>query len=262
MPAIPREPFGAGTVPWYNATGPYNTGSTKEDDMSTEDHTNFDKLAAQWDQNPVPVRIALGVGEAIVREAGPTRGMDVLDFGCGTGLVTLRLQPLVGTITGADSSPGMIEKLREKCASQGITNVRTQLVDFENNGRVKGTYHLVVSSMTLHHVQDTAALFRHWFELLKPEGTLCVADLDMEDGTFHRDNTGVFHTGFDREALTGLLAQIGLCDVRDTTATRIVRDVEGKGEKEFSVFLITGKKPKGRCRYSPITVKPAVRSSS
>lgn len=210
--------------------------------MKPEDHTNFDALAAQWDQNPAPVRIAHDVGEAIVRELAPTRDMDVLDFGCGTGLVTLRLQPLVRTITGADSSQGMLDKLREKCAQQGITNVRTQLVDFENNGRVQGTFDLIVSSMTLHHVKDTGALVRHWFDLLRPDNRLCFADLDTEDGTFHSDNTGVFHKGFDRETLKRLLVQTGFRDVRDITATRIVRDVEGKGKKEFPVFLIIAKK--------------------
>src|SRR6185369_2926675 len=105
------------------------------------------------------------VADAIIREAGPAPGMDALDFGCGTGLVTLRLQPLVGSITGADSSPGMLGVLQEKIKARGLANVRTRLVDFESGERIEGTFHLIVCSMTLHHVPETAALFRQWHEL-------------------------------------------------------------------------------------------------
>jgi 2-polyprenyl-3-methyl-5-hydroxy-6-metoxy-1,4-benzoquinol methylase len=213
-----------------------------EGTMKAEDLTDFDKLAGQWDQNPVPVRIAGAVAEAIIRELGPGPDRDVLDFGCGTGLVTLKLQPLARTITGADSSQGMLDKLREKSGQQGLSNVAVQLVDFASGGRVWGTFDLVVSSMTLHHVPDPAALLEHWFALVRPGGRIGFADLDTEDGSFHADNTGVFHKGFDREYLKQLLQRIGFRDIRDSTATTVTREIEGNGTREFSVFLITAGK--------------------
>ncbi len=165
--------------------------------------------------------------------------MDAVDFGCGTGLVTMRIQPLVRTITGVDSSQGMLDKLQDKFKQAAVTNGRTQLVDFEKGQRVQGAYDLVVSSMTLHHVRDTEAVIRHWYELIRPTGTLAFADLDSEDGSFHSDNTGVFHSGFDRKTLIEVLAQIGFRDVRDATAASITKDVEGRGTREYTVFLIT-----------------------
>jgi len=126
--------------------------------------------------------------------------------------------------------------------AQGLTNVRTQLVDFEKGGRVEGKFRLVVSSMTLHHVKDTAALFKQWHGLLLPGGMLAAADLDAEDGSFHGNTTGVLHFGFDREHLKRLLRETGFSDVRDATAAAVMRDVEGGGKKEFPVFLIVGRK--------------------
>jgi 2-polyprenyl-3-methyl-5-hydroxy-6-metoxy-1,4-benzoquinol methylase len=210
--------------------------------MQPKEKRDFDKEAAKWDANQGRVKLANEVADAIIREAMPARDMDVLDFGCGTGLVMLRLQPLVRNILGVDSSQGMLGVLEEKIKTQGITNARTLLVDFEKNGRIEGRYHLLVSSMTLHHVPDTARLFKQWHELLLPGGLLCFADLDAEDGSFHGDNTGVFHQGFDRRHLKKLLLSAGFHDVRDTTATTMIKDVEGKGKKEFSVFLILAKK--------------------
>lgn len=210
--------------------------------MKSEERKDFDKEAAQWDANPGRVKLAGEVADAIIREAAPASGMDVLDFGCGTGLVTLRLQPLVRSITGADSSAGMLAVLESKVKSQGLANVRTRHVDFEKGGRVGGAFDLVVSSMTMHHVKDTTALFRQWYDLLLPGGMLAAADLDLEDGSFHGDNTGVFHLGFDRGHILNLLQKTGFRDVRAVTATTVARDIEGGGKREFPVFLIVGRK--------------------
>ncbi len=216
--------------------------SKKEDSVKQENRKDFDKEAAAWDQNPGRVRLANDVADAMIREAGLARNMDVLDFGCGTGLVTLRLQPFVRTVTGADSSRGMLAVLEKKIETQRRAGTRTQFVDLERGERATGSYDLIVSSMTLHHVPDPGALFRDWRRVLKENGRVCFADLDSEDGSFHSDNTGVFHFGFDRVKLKRLLEGSGFRDVRDTTAARVVRENEGKRPKIFTVFLITGRK--------------------
>jgi 2-polyprenyl-3-methyl-5-hydroxy-6-metoxy-1,4-benzoquinol methylase len=188
------------------------------------------------------VKLAHDVADAIIREVSPTREMDALDFGCGTGLVTLRLQPLVRTITGMDSSEGMLAVLVSKVRGQGLVNVRTQFLDLEKGGTVEGRYHLIVSSMTLHHVPDPAGLIAKMSGALLPGGTLAVADLDSEDGSFHGDNTGVLHLGFDRLRIRGLFEQAGLTAVREVTAAVVVKEIEEKGRREFPVFLVIGKK--------------------
>ncbi len=210
--------------------------------MKPEEKKDFDREAAQWDANPGRVKLANEVADVIIREAKPSPDMDVLDFGCGTGLITLRLLPFVRTILGVDSSQGMLGVLEGKIRTQGLANALTRFVDFERGGRIEGTFHLLVSSMTLHHVPETARLFNQWHGLLLPGGLLCFADLDTEDGSFHADNTGVFHHGFDRAHLKNLLLSSGFHDVHDTTATTMIRDVEGKGKREFTVFLIIARK--------------------
>lgn len=210
--------------------------------IKPEIRKDFDREAAKWDTNPGRVKLAHDVAAAIIREVNLTKDMEVLDFGCGTGLLTLKLQPLVKTITGVDSSQGMLRVLQDKIEMQELNNIRTRFVDFEKDEHVEGTYNLIVSSMTLHHVPDTVALFKEWFALLRPGGQVCFADLDTEDGSFHGDNTGVFHLGFDREELTHLLHDAGFGDVRDTTATTMSKEVAGQGVREFPVFLITARR--------------------
>jgi SAM-dependent methyltransferase len=210
--------------------------------VKSDERKDFDKEAAAWDQNPGRVKLANDVADSIIGELKPTRDMDVLDFGCGTGLVTLRLQPFVKTITGADNSKGMLGVLQDKVRGGGLKNVKTQFVDFEKGGKVEGTFHAVVSSMTLHHIHDPAPLFRQLHDLLNPGGILCISDLDKEDGSFHGDNAGVLHFGFERSHVKDLLEKTGFREVRDVTAAAVVKEIEGKGKKTFTVFLIIGKK--------------------
>jgi hypothetical protein len=59
--------------------------------MSNAKSNHFDDAAANWDAEPRRVELAKAVGEAILRQVRPTRGMDMLDYGCGTGLLGLFL---------------------------------------------------------------------------------------------------------------------------------------------------------------------------
>jgi len=223
-------------------TAARGAGGKGEQGMKHGERKDFDKEAAQWEANPGRVKLALDVADAMIRELVPATDQDALDFGCGTGLVTLKLQPLVRSVTGMDSSRGMLAVLESKVAGQGLANVRTQFLDLEQGGKVEGRYHLIVSSMTLHHVPDPPGLIAQLSGALLPGGTLAVADLDAEDGSFHGDNTGVLHLGFDRARVKGLFEQAGLSGVRDVTAAVVAKEIEGKGRREFPVFLIVGKK--------------------
>ncbi len=207
--------------------------------MKSKNRKDFDKEASDWDSNPGRVKLASEVASAIIRKINLTKNMEVIDFGCGTGLLTLKLQPFVKMITGVDNSQGMLGMLQKKVEEQELGNVLAQYVDFEKGQHVKGNYDLIVSSMVLHHIPDTAELLKEWLKLLRPNGQICFADLDTEDGAFHGDNTGVHHLGFDRETLKELLNDIGYCDVSDTTATIMSKEVQGQQPREFPIFLIS-----------------------
>jgi len=203
---------------------------------------DFNKASATWDQKTGRVKLAHDVAHAIMNEINLTHDMDVLDFGCGTGLLTLQLQPFVRSITGVDSSQGMIDVLNSKIDEQMLSNVKTELVDIEKGEVLKGEFHVIFSSMTLHHIQDIESLFKQFYECLLPGGHLCIADLDTDGGKFHNDNKGVFHFGFDRSSIRKFFIQYGFHGVRDTTAARVVKDIADQQFREYTVFLMTGRK--------------------
>ena len=171
-----------------------------------------------------------------------TSNMDVLEFGCGTGLLTLRLRPLVHSVTGVDSSQGMLSVLRAKIENQNLTNIRAEYLDLEKGDVLEGSYDLIVCSMTLHHVKEIKPLLGQFYKITAPHGYLCIADLDPDDGQFHGDNDTVFHRGFDRAMLRQEFIEAGFDDIRDRTAAKVTKPIPDGGKRSFSVFLMTGRK--------------------
>jgi len=201
---------------------------------------DFDKEALSWD-SPARVTLAADVSRAISEHIQLKPDMDILDFGCGTGLVTFPLSSLVHSITGVDTSQGMLEVLKEKVRSKKIDNIKAVYLDFAQGDTVSGRYHMIISSMTLHHVKDIKDLLKQFHRVLIPGGYIAIADLDEEGGRFHDNNDGVFHFGFNRDKLCRLLLEAGFTDVLSTTATHMNKpDAQGQTQV-FSIFLITGR---------------------
>jgi len=105
---------------------------------------NFDEEAATWDKNPGRVKVANDIADAILDEQILTPEMNVLEFGCGTGLLTLRLLPQARSVTGVDSSEGMLGVLRKKMQAHNVSNLRLQHLDLEKGDQLEGSYDLVV----------------------------------------------------------------------------------------------------------------------
>lgn len=196
---------------------------------------DFDAVAATWDEEPRRVRLAADIAAGIRRNVPLNPAWDGLDFGCGTGLVTLQLAPLVRSVVGADSSAGMLDRLAAKVKAGLAANVRT-MAAAELPVRTPA-FDLVVSAMTLHHVADAAVLLERLAGLLRPGGYLAVADLDREDGSFHDDATGVFHHGFSRDEFERFFVQAGLLDISVDRVAEV-----RKGERVYPVLLACGRR--------------------
>ena len=201
------------------------------------DAAHFDAKARQWDDNPLFRERGLKMAEAI-RQAVPLhRHMKALDYGCGTGLLSFPLKDELGAILMADSSGGMLDVVSEKIAVQGVTNMTTLQLDLLADPTPGQRFDLIVTAMTLHHVPDTDRILRIFHDLLNPGGTLCIADLDQEDGSFHGAEVDVHH-GFDRDELSLRAAQAGFADMQFQTVFSIAKEDES-GSRDYPVFLMT-----------------------
>ena len=187
------------------------------------------------------VRLARSVSAALAREVPMTPRMDAMEYGCGTGLVTLALAPRLGSVTAVDSSAGMLAVLERKVVERGMENVRPLLLDLRLEEPPPGRYDLIFSSMTLHHIRDVRSLLALFYGLLHPGGYLAVADLDEEDGSFHGVRE-VEHHGFERGEFLQMLSASGFADGRALTAHLLRREAPGGGVREYPVFVAVGRR--------------------
>ena len=195
----------------------------------------FAHKSKSWDMNSKRVKNAEAIAKLIVKNIELKSTMEVMDFGAGTGLLSFFVAQKVAKIVAVDNSPSMLEEFKKKShefASQ------TEVLELDLSiATTTRKFDGIISSMTIHHLEDTKALFSKFYEMLNQHGFIGIADLDTEDGTFHSDNTGVFHYGFDRETLENIAKEVGFKNIRFETASIIK-----KPQCDFSVFLMTAEK--------------------
>jgi ubiquinone/menaquinone biosynthesis C-methylase UbiE len=206
----------------------------------TLDSAHFDSKARQWDENPVFRERAEKIAAAIRAAVPLSRTMTALDYGSGSGLLSFPFKDELGHITLKDTSPGMLAVASEKIAALGIANMTTRLMDLTVAALPDERYDLIYSSMTLHHVPDTAAILAAFHALLNPGGWLCIADLDKEDGSFHGIEVDVHH-GFDRAALAELAEAAGFSGMSFQTVFEISKE-KPEGKRAYPVFLLAARR--------------------
>ncbi len=213
--------------------------------MSQDTNENcFDKAAKTWDEKPRRIELANAVSKSIKSLLPLQPNMKAMEYGCGTGLVSIALSPFLKHITAVDNSTKMLEVLEEKLQSYNIENITPKSLDLTEPSINLTThrYDLIFTSMTLHHIPDVATLIKRFYEILLPKGWLAIADLDKEDGDFHEPSIQVPHHGFERKELEALLQKNGFSNIKTTTAHEIKKEVTGGVIKTFPVFLMIGQK--------------------
>ena len=105
---------------------------------------------------------------------------DVLELGCGTGALTVRLAERFpdAKLVAVDGSPEMIKVAQARLAALADTVARPsfQLTRFEELGLSEGSYDLIASNMSLHHLVDKEPFYTKLRLALRPGGLLVFGD--------------------------------------------------------------------------------------
>ena len=210
--------------------------------LNDDNRARFDAIAAQWDESPMRANMAKTIADAIVAAVPVAPHWHALEYGCGTGLVGLRVLPHVGQLLETDLSPGMLAVLSEKAQAAGLKNISTQVLDLTSTSPPPERFDLIFSSMALHHIPDVAALVRAFHAMLVPGGWIALADLDVEDGSFHAPEVpGVAHHGFERKVVEEWLRAAGFTSIGFRTAHTVERERDG-AQRRYPIFLATARR--------------------
>jgi demethylmenaquinone methyltransferase/2-methoxy-6-polyprenyl-1,4-benzoquinol methylase len=143
----------------------------------------FDDTAADYDR--LEKILGLGSGswyrrQALVR-AGLTSGMQVVDVGMGTGLVSREILRITGEperLVGVDPSPGMMAQARLPAA------VRCLEGSAERMPLTDASADFIVMGYALRHITDLAAAFAEFHRVLKPGGRVLVLEISKPRSMF------------------------------------------------------------------------------
>ncbi len=199
---------------------------------------SFDAAAATWDEKPERARLNEAILEALDAEHLLRAGQRLLEVGCGTAALSLRLAERAAEVVAADASEGMLAEASRKARAVGRMNLRLTRLDIARDPLPAGPFDGVLCVMTLHHVEDAEGALRRMSGVVAERGFLAVADLVSEDGSFHGERS-VPHHGFAPERLVEKLKAMGWpsAEWRGVHALR-------RGEREYPVFLLIARRPR------------------
>lgn len=147
----------------------------------TTDAAFWNRLAEKYSRQPVANPDAFDRKIAITKSR-MRQGDVVLDIGCGTGSLALRLAPAGGHVHGLDLSSEMIRIAKDKATAQGVENVTFHVGPFDDAVPFEPeSLDGLCAYSILHLVEDRVATLRSIFRLLKPGGffvssTVCLRE--------------------------------------------------------------------------------------
>ena len=138
--------------------------------MST-DAEFWNTLAEKYSRKPVEDPDTFERKIAITKSKMTPRDV-ILDIGCGTGSLVLRLAPIAAEVHGLDFSSEMIRIATDKFRAQNVDNVTFHIGPFDDSFTKFEDGHLdgICTYSLLHLVYNLPATLDQIFQLLKPGG--------------------------------------------------------------------------------------------
>ena len=200
----------------------------------------FAAIADQWDE------IRAGyftehMRDAAIAKANLPADAVVADVGTGTGFVALGLASQALKVIGFDASPEMLAAARLNLAT--VSNVEFREAAGDQLPVPDGTFDGVFANMYLHHAPDPANAIKELTRVLKPNGVLCITDLDPHDHEWQREQMADLWLGFERDAIRQWYADAGLTEIDVDCAEGTCNACGPDGTVEpLSIFVAIGRK--------------------
>jgi SAM-dependent methyltransferase len=123
-------------------------------------------------------------GEALVKSLGITKGLKVLDLGCGDGTTALPEAKLGADVLGVDIAKNLVEAGNKRATEHGLTNCRFQEGDASNLHELKDqTFDLVVSIFGAMFAPKPFDVAKEMVRVTRPGGQIVMGNWIPNDPT-------------------------------------------------------------------------------
>jgi ubiquinone/menaquinone biosynthesis C-methylase UbiE len=123
-------------------------------------------------------------GEALVQRLGITKGLKVLDLGCGDGTTALPAAKLGADVVGVDIAQNLVEAGNKRAAEQGLTNCTFQEGDASNLEQVPDRrFDLVVSIFGAMFAPKPFEVAKEMVRVTRPGGRIVMGNWIPNDPT-------------------------------------------------------------------------------
>lgn len=202
----------------------------------------FNERANQWDSTPWKIDLNEKIYQYIKEKVSFDSSAHLVDMGGGTGALALKFLDEVSTITVVDTSKGMLDVLRGKIEDNNLENVNIIENEIVEGVLENGSVDLLISAMTLHHVEDVFQQLDDMKHALSDGGKLAIIDLIEESGDFHPEGLEYVHNGFIKEDILEMFAFCGFSNIKFKVIYTIQKEVADGRMKNFPVFIVTAEK--------------------
>jgi len=133
---------------------------------------SWDDYAEEWNDNEDAILYSRKAFKTLVDQIN-LEGLNVLDFGCGTGLLTEQISPLANKILALDLSKKMVSILNNKNLHNVTTFSEPLSEDFINkNTSLQNKFNLIVASSVFGFIPEYESILILLKLLLAPDGIL------------------------------------------------------------------------------------------
>jgi SAM-dependent methyltransferase len=123
-------------------------------------------------------------GEALVEQLGITKGLKILDLGCGDGTTALPAARLGADVLGVDIARNLVEAGNRRAKEQGLTNCRFQEGDASNLHELKDhSFDLVVSIFGAMFAPKPFDVAKEMVRVTRPGGRIIMGNWIPNDPT-------------------------------------------------------------------------------
>jgi SAM-dependent methyltransferase len=123
-------------------------------------------------------------GESLVRALGITKGLKVLDLGCGDGTTALPAAKLGAEVLGVDIARNLVDAGNRRAKEQGLANLRFQEGDASNlNGLKDSSFDLVVTVFGAMFAPKPFDVAKEMARVTRPGGRIVMGNWIPNDPT-------------------------------------------------------------------------------